>query len=606
MAAPSPRILLVDDEPDFLTIGRALLRNTCGCEVETAASAKRALELLKSSQFDAVISDYIMPGMNGIELLKAVRSDDGTRNIAFILLTGQGEEKIAVDAINNGVDFYLPKGGDPTSRFTDIGHKVQWAIDRNQERQRKDEEQQRAKGDITHSSVAICSFHLDYEGNLIFDGSNSATEKVFKINAKTMAGKSIQEVIPGLDATPILERFKNIAETETTWDAEDVAISIGKESLVFDIQVFQITQSQFVATFTRKSDHPFAEQQQDPSGLYQSFISASPDVIVIADVSGDVTYISPRAGYVFRVRDIERVIGSNMLSWVHEDYRQQAAICIRQHLQGISVPPMIYRLIREDGSSFPAEIHSAPIWSEGLITGIIAIIRDNTERAAQHEALERANTKLNLLSSITRHDILNKITALRLYCSLIEDEEDPQQNKAMLKKIEEMAGIIADLVAFTSYYQNLGINTAQWIMPGKIQEKITEMLTPGRVSIQNGFGNVRILADPLFEKVLYNLFDNAIKYGQIIRTIKTWYEMTPEGLILVVTDDGVGIPNEEKEKVFDRSVGHGSGLGLFLSREILSVTNMTIQETGVYGKGARFEITIPHGNFRIPHEEIEG
>jgi signal transduction histidine kinase len=142
-------------------------------------------------------------------------------------------------------------------------------------------------------------------------------------------------------------------------------------------------------------------------------------------------------------------------------------------------------------------------------------------------------------------------------------------------------------------------------MPGKIQEKITEMLTPGRITIQNGFGNVRILADPLFEKVLYNLFDNAIKYGQIISTVKTWYEMTPEGLILVVTDDGVGIPDEEKEKIFDRSVGHGSGLGLFLSREILSVTNMTIQETGVYGKGARFEITIPHGNFRIPHEEFE-
>jgi CheY-like chemotaxis protein len=227
MAAPSPRILLVDDEPDFLTIGRALLRNTCGCEVETATSAKKALDLLKSSQFDAVISDYIMPEMNGIELLKAVRNDDVTRNIPFILLTGQGEEKIAVDAINNGVDFYLPKGGDPTSRFTDICHKVQWAIDRNQERNRR-EEQQRAKGKITHSSVAICSFHQDYKGNLIFDGSNSETENIFKIDAKTMAGKPIQEVFPGLDATPILEKLKGIAEIETTWDFEDIAILIGE------------------------------------------------------------------------------------------------------------------------------------------------------------------------------------------------------------------------------------------------------------------------------------------------------------------------------------------------------------------------------------------
>ena len=71
-------------------------------------------------------------------------------------------------------------------------------------------------------------------------------------------------------------------------------------------------------------------------------------------------------------------------------------------------------------------------------------------------------------------------------------------------------------------------------------------------------------------------------------------------LVLIAEDDGPGIPAGDKERVFDRGFGHNTGLGLFLVRDILGITGITIRETGVPGKGARFEMTVPKGAYRFP------
>jgi signal transduction histidine kinase len=74
---------------------------------------------------------------------------------------------------------------------------------------------------------------------------------------------------------------------------------------------------------------------------------------------------------------------------------------------------------------------------------------------------------------------------------------------------------------------------------------------------------------------------------------------TPEGLVISYIDDGIGIPAEDKARLFRKGFGKNTGLGLFLSREILSITGLAIRETGVPGKGVRFEIIAPKGNYRF-------
>jgi signal transduction histidine kinase len=93
--------------------------------------------------------------------------------------------------------------------------------------------------------------------------------------------------------------------------------------------------------------------------------------------------------------------------------------------------------------------------------------------------------------------------------------------------------------------------------------------------------------------------DNAVRYGGKITTIRLSAETRNGDAVIVCEDDGIGIPDEEKEKIFERGYGKNTGLGLFLTREILGITGITVRERGEPGKGARFEITVPKPAYRF-------
>jgi CheY-like chemotaxis protein len=120
-------VLYVDDEPDLLELGKLFLEEKGTFAITTTESGSSALEILRHSTFDAIISDFQMPEMNGIALLRQIRT---TSDIPFILFTGRGREGVVIDAINSGADFYLQKGGDPQSQFAELGHKIIRAVSR--------------------------------------------------------------------------------------------------------------------------------------------------------------------------------------------------------------------------------------------------------------------------------------------------------------------------------------------------------------------------------------------------------------------------------------------------------------------------------------------
>jgi K+-sensing histidine kinase KdpD len=111
--------------------------------------------------------------------------------------------------------------------------------------------------------------------------------------------------------------------------------------------------------------------------------------------------------------------------------------------------------------------------------------------------------------------------------------------------------------------------------------------------------DVEIYADTLLERVFYNLVDNANKYGGNISELRMSGTEIPEGFLITCEDDGCGIPYDKKEAIFNREYFNNSGYGLFLSREILAISGITIKETGEQGKGARFRILVPKGVYRF-------
>jgi signal transduction histidine kinase len=105
----------------------------------------------------------------------------------------------------------------------------------------------------------------------------------------------------------------------------------------------------------------------------------------------------------------------------------------------------------------------------------------------------------------------------------------------------------------------------------------------------------RVLADPMIQKVFENLMENTLRHAHSTTRIGCRCEERGGQLAIIWEDNGPGIPDDLKERIFERGYGENTGLGLFLSREILAITGITIKETGEYGRGARFEILVPAG-----------
>jgi signal transduction histidine kinase len=232
---------------------------------------------------------------------------------------------------------------------------------------------------------------------------------------------------------------------------------------------------------------------------------------------------------------------------------------------------------------------------------MLNMARSRIELQKSEEALSRANKKLTILSSITRHDIKNQLMALVAYFELLKDElgTNPTASE-YLKKEMMIAEIIGLQIDFTKAYEDMGTTSPIWQNVNESVRRAVTALPMPAVRVDVDRSDLAIFADPLFEKVFYNLIDNALKYGGDTMTkISISCHETDKGLVLICEDDGVGIIEENKKHLFEQGYGKHTGLGLFLSSEILSITGIIITENGEPGNGARFEMNVPKGAYRF-------
>ena len=229
------------------------------------------------------------------------------------------------------------------------------------------------------------------------------------------------------------------------------------------------------------------------------------------------------------------------------------------------------------------------------------------ERKRYEEAIQLANRKLNTLSSVTRHDILNQITALVMYLNLAQEITGDPVVREHLDKIDQITQLIQKQIRFTRDYQNIGTLAPRWQDVDKTIAAAIADIPMDNVSVETDLPGIEIYADMLLEKVFFNLVDNALRHGGgKISRIRFGFREVPEGLVITCDDDGTGIPPDAKEKIFRREYYRNTGYGLFLVAEILGITGMTIRETGEFGKGARFEIFCPKGSFRFAGAKSRG
>lgn len=163
----------------------------------------------------------------------------------------------------------------------------------------------------------------------------------------------------------------------------------------------------------------------------------------------------------------------------------------------------------------------------------------------------------------------------------------------LLQKVDTAGSTISRQIAFTKSYQELGVQAPGW---QRIQDIMAQQKAEG-ISLSCTC-DAEIFADPMLERVFYNLVDNAVRHGETVTGITVSCRQGPDDLVIVVLDNGIGVPADLKETIFEKGYGKHTGFGLFLAREILAITGITIKETGTHGKGARFEITVPKSMYR--------
>lgn len=253
--------------------------------------------------------------------------------------------------------------------------------------------------------------------------------------------------------------------------------------------------------------------------------------------------------------------------------------------------------VKKDGTRVPVEIHATHIDVDDKRLSL-SVVRDITERKKVDARLAQVNEKLRVVGSLTRHDVRNKLSTINSTAYLLKKKypNDPEIAKyvANLESAVTMANRLFD---FTAFYEKIGAEEQIEVnIKSCFDEAVALYPILGKITVVNDTDGLVVVADSLLRQVFYNLIENSLKHGREVSQIRLHY-YNDEGnqIKLVYEDNGIGVQLQNKPKIFTErfTTGNGTGLGLSMIRKMMEVYSWAIEENGVPGEGARFEITIP-------------
>ncbi len=341
----------------------------------------------------------------------------------------------------------------------------------------------------------------------------------------------------------------------------------------------------------QKSEEKFRNLVEDINNILVTF---TPD--------GIITYVNPYAEQFFGYTTAE-LVGRHLIGTILPEDPENPDV-LKQFVHELGRTPEKFKPhentnLKKSGEKVWILWTNRAIRDDtGEVISVISVGSDITERRKLEGAIQEANNKLNLLSSITRHDLLNTMTSLIGFLHMINENPDEKQSYVYRKKMGTTLIKMRNQIEFTRDYQDIGVKKPGWHDISTLFSRAIHVFREAPVRFSCDIAGIEIYGDNMLEKAFFNLVENSLRHGMNVSQISLRMEHESGAITLVYTDDGVGIADDEKELIFEKGFGKNTGLGMFLVREILHITNISIRETGKTGSGARFEIHVPDGMWR--------
>ncbi len=402
------RVLHVDDEPDFADIARIFVeREDDRFDVEIATGPTEALDRLDGERFDCIVSDYDMPGQNGVEFLEAVRDD--YLNIPFILFTGKGSEEVASEAISAGVTNYLQKESG-TSQYTVLANRIRNAVDKYYAQTELADREKRLNLFFEQSPLGV----VEWDERFDFVRINDTAEDILGYAQDDLVGCSWEKIIPESDRDTVANVVADLLEDKGGYHSINENVRKNGERIMCEWHNRVVTDDDgdVVSIFSQFQDITERKRRERENDRrrhrLEQILKTVPGCVVQLDADGQFVFANERAEEILGLESDE------VTDRTHNDPRWDLQDPNGNPIRDEELPFEQIRATGEpvygerlgiqwpDGTRKLLLVNGAPVFDEdGAFESAVFSLADITDQQERQQELNRTRRRLELALETT-------------------------------------------------------------------------------------------------------------------------------------------------------------------------------------------------------------
>ncbi|KZX47544.1 PAS domain S-box protein [Haloarcula sp. K1] len=617
-AGSAIRVLHVDDDRQYAeTTAAFLTRERPAFDIETATSAAAGLRLLETEPVDCIVSDYEMPGENGIDFLESVRED--YPDLPFILYTGRGSEAVAGDAISAGVTDYLQKTSD-TSHYALLANRIVNAVEQYRSQRALEASKDRLSLFIDQSPLGFVEYNQDFE---IVRVNDTLTE-IFGYTEEELVGETWEVFVSEESYDHVDAVTSALSEASGGYHSVNENVRKGGERIMVEWHNRLVTDDSgdVVTIFSHCQDVTERIEHEQNLAQLRDFFAEAEELGDLGawefDETGTLTWTAGTRRIHGVDDDFDPTIEEG-LSFYHPEDREMVSDAVDAALEDGEPYDIETRLITATGDCRWVRTHGKRVEGAEKRT-VRGFIQDITEQKERERRLRVQNDRLESFASVVSHDLQGPLTVAQGHLELAQQAVTNDHLDSIDDAHERMQTLIDDILTLAR--DGREATTTEPVSLQTAASACWETIGTENGTLVTGTDSV-VVADPRrLQRLLENLFRNCVAHGSEPSLSQMHENSMEQGSVgspgqsdeivesdtgvtvtvgdiddasgFYVADDGPGVPEDERDTVFEAGYStapEGTGFGLAIVADIAAVHGWDVSVTDSESGGARFEIT---------------